>query len=109
VANRRNCAVQQKVRKLRIQNRIPVVGASTADNPKTFFPGARRPEPIHSLKTPPIKQDSLIFVGCIDFVPRDGEIDHPVTRDRVAGFEEQLAPRNNAKAPRVHDASSWAP
>jgi hypothetical protein len=53
----------------------------------------------HSPNASPIKQDSLIFVCCIDFPPRDGEIDHPVVFGWVAGFEQQLAPRNNAKAP----------
>jgi hypothetical protein len=40
------------------------------------------------------------FVDRIDFSPRDGEITYPISFDRVAGFEQQLAPRKNAKAPR---------
>jgi hypothetical protein len=40
------------------------------------------------------------FVDCIDFPPRDGEITYPILIGWVAGFEEQLAPRENAKAPR---------
>jgi hypothetical protein len=31
-----------------------------------------------SPKAAPFKQDSLIFVGCIDFPPCRDEIDHPV-------------------------------
>jgi hypothetical protein len=64
-----------------------------------LFPRSATSGPIHSPNTSPIKQDSLIFVCCIDFAPHHDEIDHPITLDRVAGFEEQLAPRKNAKAP----------
>jgi hypothetical protein len=79
------------------------------ESPKTFFPGTPHQRRFPSPKTSPFKQDSLIFVGRIDFQPDDGEIDHPGMFDRVAGFEEQLAPRKNAKAPRMRtDASPWA-
>jgi hypothetical protein len=43
---------------------------------------------IHSLKSLALKQNSLIFVRCIDYSPRYGEINHPVkTFDRIAGFD----------------------
>jgi hypothetical protein len=60
--------------------------------------GVRR---IHSLKSSALKRKSLIFVRCIDYSPRYGEINHPVKNligSRV--LMEQLAPRKNAKAPR---------
>jgi hypothetical protein len=60
--------------------------------------GMRR---IHSPKSSALKRKSLIFVCCIDYSPRYGEINRPVnnligSRDLM----EQLAPRKNAKAPR---------
>jgi hypothetical protein len=54
---------------------------------KTFFScpvGAKR---FHSPKTAPLDQDSLIFVCCIDYSPRRGEINHPVLFDWIAGFD----------------------
>jgi hypothetical protein len=43
---------------------------------KTFFPAALDRWGFYSLLIAPIEQNSLIFVGCIDFAPCDGEIDH---------------------------------
>jgi hypothetical protein len=40
----------------------------------------------HSPKTSPLDQDSLIFVRCIDYSPRRGEINHPILFDWIAGF-----------------------
>jgi len=63
-------------------------------------------ERIHSLKSSTLKQNSLIFVRCIDYSSCCGEINHPVLFDWIAGFANlnnknwQLAPRKNAKAPR---------
>jgi hypothetical protein len=55
---------------------------------KTFFPGAVSGQTIHSPGRSSFKQDSLIFVCCIDFPALHDEIDHPiVTSGRVAGFE----------------------
>jgi hypothetical protein len=45
--------------------------------------GVRR---IHSLKSSALKRNSLIFVCCIDYSPRRGEINHPILFDRIAGF-----------------------
>jgi hypothetical protein len=65
--------------------------------------GAKR---IHSPKTSQLEQDSLIFVRCIDYSPRRGDINHPILFNWIAGFAMvlvriwQLAPRKNAKAPR---------
>jgi hypothetical protein len=62
---------------------------------------------IHSQKSSALKRKSLIFVCCIDYSPRYGEINHPILSDRIAGFANlnkknwQLAPRKNAKAPRI--------
>jgi hypothetical protein len=42
---------------------------------------------IHSPKTYPLDQDSLIFGRCIDYSPRCGEINHPVLFDWIAGFD----------------------
>jgi hypothetical protein len=54
----------------------------------------------HSPSAAPTKQDSLIFFRRVDFQDRDVEIDRPIvslvgSRDLM----EQLAPRDNAKAP----------
>jgi hypothetical protein len=49
-----------------------------------------------------IEQDSLIFIGRIDFAPRDGEIDHlTIYQSGSRNLTEQLALRKNAKAPRT--------
>jgi len=45
--------------------------------------GVRR---IHSPKSSALKRKSLIFVCCIDYSPRYGEISHPILFDRIAGF-----------------------
>jgi hypothetical protein len=53
---------------------------------KTFLPNApvrgRFPSPNASAN----KQDSLIFIGCIDFPWRDGEIDRPVMLEPDRGI-----------------------
>jgi hypothetical protein len=46
--------------------------------------GVRR---IHSLKSSALKRKSLIFVRCIDYSPRYGEINCPVLFDWIAGFD----------------------
>jgi len=46
--------------------------------------GVRR---IHSLKSSALKRKSLIFVCCIDYSPRYGEINRPVLFERIAGFD----------------------
>jgi hypothetical protein len=58
---------------------------------------------IHSPKSSPLKQNSLIFVSCIDYSPGRGEIHYPVKQALIGSrvLMEQLAPRKNAKAPRI--------
>jgi hypothetical protein len=74
---------------------------------KTFFSYAGGAKRIHSPKSSTLKQNSLIFICCIDYSSCCGEINHPVLFDRIAGFANlnrknwQLAPRKNAKAPRI--------
>jgi hypothetical protein len=46
--------------------------------------GVRR---IHSPKSSALKRKSLIFVCCIDYSSRYGEINHPVLFERIAGFD----------------------
>jgi hypothetical protein len=46
--------------------------------------GAKR---IHSPKSAALKQNSLIFVCCIDYSPRRGEINRPILFDWIAGFD----------------------
>jgi hypothetical protein len=41
------------------------------------------------------------FVDCIDFPARRDEIDHPMKQIGSRDLMEQLAPRINAKAPRM--------
>jgi hypothetical protein len=53
---------------------------------KTFFSRAAGVRRFHSPKTSPLKQDSLIFGGRIDYSPRYGEINHPTLFGRIAGF-----------------------
>jgi len=53
---------------------------------KLLFHRSHR-QSFHSLLIVPVEQDSLIFIGCIDFALCDGEIDHPVIIDRVAEFD----------------------
>jgi hypothetical protein len=48
---------------------------------KTFFSCTAGAKRIHSPKTSPLKQDSLIFVRCIDYSPRCGEINYPISFD----------------------------
>jgi hypothetical protein len=58
-------------------------------------------ERIHSLKSSTLKQNSLIFVRCIDYSSRHGEINHPILFDWIAGFDgAACAAKKNAKAPR---------
>jgi hypothetical protein len=64
--------------------------ALTAPTPewraKTFFSYVGGVKRIHSLKSSALKQNSLIFVRCIDYSPRRGEIHHPVKRRSDRGF-----------------------
>jgi hypothetical protein len=53
---------------------------------KSFVSRATDGQSIHSPKPSALDQDSLIFVCCIDYSGRYGEINHPVLFDRVAGF-----------------------
>jgi hypothetical protein len=60
----------------------------SGEEAKTFFHGAVFRQTIHSPGRWSFKQDSLIFVCCIDFPPLRDEIDRPiVTLGRIAGFE----------------------
>jgi hypothetical protein len=51
-----------------------------------LFHRALRQGRIHSLDRALFKQDSLIFVGRIDFSPREGEITHPVMLEPDRGI-----------------------
>jgi hypothetical protein len=53
-------------------------GLNATGQAKTFFPGAVGAKRIHSPKRSPHDQDYLIFVCCIDYPGRCGEINHPV-------------------------------
>jgi hypothetical protein len=53
---------------------------------KTFFSYVGGVKRIHSPKSSALKQNSLIFVSCIDYSSCRGEINHPVLFDRIAGF-----------------------
>jgi hypothetical protein len=77
---------------------------------KTFFPVKVDRQSFHSLLIVPTEQDSLILLAALTL--HRGMVRSIIWLLSIGSrnLTEQLAPRKNAKAPRMHkDASSWAP